>query len=555
MKKSVYFLLSLLLIGCSQTSTSDTSSNSSYSSISENSSNSSNSSNTSSNTESSSSESSSSNETSSIEQEHSVELVIENTSLKVGDEVIFQVKTVPSNLQYTLTSLNEDVLKIIDNKVIAIKEGHAFLKVSLEDKEDVKEITVKNYSSNDLKEVLNKNIENEKDQLSKTLFTSYIKSDNETTYFENEISYYQGPSVTSIKKYMDYGSKEVTSTEYSFLGTYNNKDYSMVKSVPSTSYDNFSTQLNEYDNKELFYDSETGQTGLLNALNYITFDSSYMDYDNASEITNYFEDNKLNIVLSIKKECESNFYWEDKYYLVKSMHLIIEEEKIVEVSYSSNKYFDYDLSKNEFNEDTSNKKYLSYFLTWSCRGLEKDVNVVPTSFLPSSFDIKLYKDEGLTNESYIFKVGEDVYYNVINVNPSNAFINMSIEVNSKGGNVTTYNKINCTSAGEVELVFTSINGISRKVNIVIEEVKPESVSFDSFMSSTVKVNETIYIWYTVLPYEADNSVILEIIEGEDIIAIEDNDKIRGLKVGKAVIKITCASNEKLFDTKEIIVEE
>ncbi|CDC41955.1 unknown [Firmicutes bacterium CAG:449] len=549
MKKSVYFLLSLLLIGCSQTSTSDTSSNSSYSSISENSSN------TSSNTESSSSESSSSNETSSIEQEHSVELVIENTSLKVGDEVVFQVKTVPSNLQYTLTSLNEDVLKIIDNKVIAIKEGHAFLKVSLEDKEDVKEITVKNYSSNDLKEVLNKNIENEKDQLSKTLFTSYIKSDNETTYFENEISYYQGPSVTSIKKYMDYVSKEVTSTEYSFLGTYNNKDYSMVKSVPSTSYDNFSTQLNEYDNKELFYDSETGQTGLLSALNYITFDSSYMDYDNASEITNYFEDNKLNIVLSIKKECESNFYWEDKYYLVKSMHLIIEEEKIVEVSYSSNKYFDYDLSKNEFNEDTSNKKYLSYFLTWSCRGLEKDVNVVPTSFLPSSFDIKLYKDEGLTNESYIFKVGEDVYYNVINVNPSNAFINMSIEVNSKGGNVTTYNKINCTSAGEVELVFTSINGISRKVNIVIEEVKPESVSFDSFMSSTVKVNETIYIWYTVLPYEADNSVILEIIEGEDIIAIEDNDKIRGLKVGKAVIKITCASNEKLFDTKEIIVEE
>ena len=132
---------------------------------------------------------------------------------------------------------------------------------------------------------------------------------------------------------------------------------------------------------------------------------------------------------------------------------------------------------------------------------------------------------------------------------------MSIEVNSKGGNVTTYNKINCTSAGEVELVFTSINGISRKVNIVIEEVKPESVSFDSFMSSTVKVNETIYIWYTVLPYEADNSVILEIIEGEDIIAIEDNDKIRGLKVGKAVIKITCASDEKLFDTKEIIVEE
>ena len=114
MKKSVYFLLSLLLIGCSQTSTSDTSSNSSYSSISENSSN------TSSNTESSSSESSS-NETSSIEQEHSVELVIENTSLKVGDEVIFQVKTVPSNLQYTLTSLNEDVLKIIDNKVVAIK--------------------------------------------------------------------------------------------------------------------------------------------------------------------------------------------------------------------------------------------------------------------------------------------------------------------------------------------------------------------------------------------------------------------------------------------------
>ncbi len=550
MKKSVYFLLSLLLIGCSQTSTSDTSSNSSYSSISENSS-----SNTSSNTESSSSESSSSNETSSIEQEHSVELVIENTSLKVGDEVIFQVKTVPSNLQYTLTSLNEDVLKIIDNKVIAIKEGHAFLKVSLEDKEDVKEITVKNYSSNDLKEVLNKNIENEKDQLSKTLFTSYIKSDNETTYFENEISYYQGPSVTSIKKYMDYVSKEVTSTEYSFLGTYNNKDYSMVKSVPSTSYDNFSTQLNEYDNKELFYDSETGQTGLLNALNYITFDSSYMDYDNASEITNYFEDNKLNIVLSIKKECESNFYWEDKYYLVKSMHLIIEEEKIVEVSYSSNKYFDYDLSKNEFNEDTSNKKYLSYLLTWSQRGLEKDVNVVPTSFLPSSFDIKLYKDEGLTNESYIFKVGEDVYYNVVNVNPSNAFINMSIEVNSKGGNVTTYNKINCTSAGEVELIFTSINGISRKVNIVIEEVKPESVSFDSFMSSTVKVNETIYIWYTVLPYEADNSVILEIIEGEDIIAIEDNDKIRGLKVGRAVIKITCASNEKLFDTKEIIVEE
>lgn len=549
MKKSVYFLLSLLLIGCSQTSTSDTSSNSSYSSISENSSN------TSSNTESSSSESSSSNETSSIEQEHSVELVIENTSLKVGDEVIFQVKTVPSNLQYTLTSLNEDVLKIIDNKVIAIKEGHAFLKVSLEDKEDVKEITVKNYSSNNLKEVLNKNIENEKAQLSKTLFTSYIKSDNETTYFENEISYYQGPSVTSIKKYMDYGSKEVTSTEYSFLGTYNNKDYSMVKSVPSTSYDSFSTQLNEYDNKELFYDSETGQTGLLNALNYITFDSSYMDYDNASEITNYFEDNKLNIVLSIKKECESNFYWEDKYYLVKSMHLIIEEEKIVEVSYSSNKYFEYDLSKNEFNENKCDKKYLSYLLTWSQRGLEKDVNVVPTSFLPSSFDIKLYKDEGLTNESYIFKVGEDVYYNVINVNPSNAFINMSIEVNSKGGNVTTYNKINCTSAGEVELVFTSINGISRKVNIVIEEVKPESVSFDSFMSSTVKVNETIYIWYTVLPYEADNSVILEIIEGEDIIAIEDNDKIRGLKVGKAVIKITCASNEKLFDTKEIIVEE
>lgn len=549
MKKSVYFLLSLLLIGCSQTSTSDTSSNSSYSSISENSSN------TSSNTESSSSESSSSNETSSIEQEHSVELVIENTSLKVGDEVIFQVKTVPSNLQYTLTSLNEDVLKIIDNKVIAIKEGHAFLKVSLEDKEDVKEITVKNYSSNDLKEVLNKNIGNEKDQLSKTLFTSYIKLDNETTYFENEISYYQGPSVTSIKKYMDYVSKEVTSTEYSFLGTYNNKDYSMVKSVPSTSYDNFSTQLNEYDNKELFYDSETGQTGLLSALNYITFDSSYMDYDNASEITNYFEDNKLNIVLSIKKECESNFYWEDKYYLVKSMHLIIEEEKIVEVSYSSNKYFEYDLSKNEFNENKCDKKYLSYLLTWSQRGLEKDVNVVPTSFLPSSFDIKLYKDEGLTNESYIFKVGEDVYYNVINVNPSNAFINMSIEVNSKGGNVTTYNKINCTSAGEVELVFTSINGISRKVNIVIEEVKPESVSFDSFMSSTVKVNETIYIWYTVLPYEADNSVILEIIEGEDIIAIEDNDKIRGLKVGKAVIKITCASNEKLFDTKEIIVEE
>ncbi len=148
-------LLSMFVFSCSNTNNSSASSNvESSSSVS---------SSSSSKVESSTTTTSSS---SSIKVEvESIELKLNKNKLKVGETTTFEINILPNNAtdkSYNVVSLNEDVLSVNNNEITALKVGKGQIKVVSNNKEDIKEIEVYEDNQNDIINLLNTNINNEK---------------------------------------------------------------------------------------------------------------------------------------------------------------------------------------------------------------------------------------------------------------------------------------------------------------------------------------------------------------------------------------------------------
>lgn len=263
-------LLSMFVFSCSNTNNSSASSNvESSSSVSSSS--------------SSKVESSTTSSSSSIKVEvESVELKINKNKLKVGETTTFEINILPNNAtdkSYNVVSLNEDVLSVNNNEITALKVGKGQIKVVSNNKEDIKEIEVYEDNQNDIINLLNTNINNEKNNLSTINVSSFNIGSYDTTYQEIEARYYKS-SVNQIKK--DYSvengeKKEVISTEYKFIGNYNNKDYVITKTLPEAGYnDGIETELGNFDSKELYYDNNTATVGVMNSITKLANSSNYL---------------------------------------------------------------------------------------------------------------------------------------------------------------------------------------------------------------------------------------------------------------------------------------
>lgn len=183
-------LLSMFVFSCSNTNNSSASSNvESSSSVSSSS--------------SSKVESSTTSSSSSIKVEvESVELKINKNKLKVGETTTFEINILPNNAtdkSYNVVSLNEDVLSVNNNEITALKVGKGQIKVVSNNKEDIKEIEVYEDNQNDIINLLNTNINNEKNNLSTINVSSFNIGSYDTTYQEIEARYYKS-SVNQIKK-------------------------------------------------------------------------------------------------------------------------------------------------------------------------------------------------------------------------------------------------------------------------------------------------------------------------------------------------------------------
>ena len=560
-------LLSMFVFSCSNTNNSSASSNV------ENSSSESSSS-------SSKVESSTTSSSSSIKVEvESIELKINKNKLKVGETTTFEINILPNNAtdkSYNVVSLNEDVLSVNNNEITALKVGKGQIKVVSNNKEDIKEIEVYEDNQNDIINLLNTNINNEKNNLSTINVSSFNIRSYDTTYQEIEARYYKS-SVNQITKNYNVENneiKDIESTEYKFIGNYNNKDYVITKTLPEAGYnDGIETELGNNDSKELYYDGNTGVIGIINSIYKLTNSSDYLLLNKANiskEIINQ------NVVYNVSYEDEITSSWGlTKLYSVQNMVLSFNNEKLINAHYTKTLYKDYlvdnkvDLTKATI--DT--KKEYKYDLTWNGRLMDKDMLVNPSDYFLTSFDIKTYNDEEMTNETTTFYVGDTIYYKAFNVTPSMAIIDIDVVPSGIGVSVIKdYNQkvkaINCTTIGNAILTF-SANGIEKTVNVTIiehEKPKPEKIEFDETIFECV-----VYIGknrrpvdlstrINVLPEEASNDVIFSIVSGEEYACLEKDDNgnlniLRGLKAGIVTIKATSAVDENVFTIKDFRVVE
>jgi hypothetical protein len=556
-------LLSMFVFSCSNTNNSSASSNV------ENSSSESSSS-------SSKVESSTTSSSSSIKVEvESVELKINKNKLKVGETTTFEINILPNNAtdkSYNVVSLNEDVLSVNNNEITALKAGKGQIKVVSNNKEDIKEIEVYEDNQNDIINLLNTNINNEKNNLSTINVSSFNIGSYDTTYQEIEARYYKS-SVNQITKNYNVENnekKDVISTEYKFIGNYNDKDYVITKTLPEAGYnDGIETELGNNDSKELYYDGNTGVIGIINSIYKLTNSTDYLLLNKANiskEIINQ------NVVYNVSYEEEITSSWGlTKLYSVQNMVLSFNNEKLINAHYTKTLYKDYlvdnkvDLTKATI--DT--KKEYKYDLTWNGRFEDKDMLVNPSDYFLTSFDVKIYNDEALTNETTTFYVGEKIYYKIFDVAPSMAFVDIQIDVEGTGvykdtdylGNVT----IKCTTTGKATITFSS-NGIEKKINVVVQTPKPEKIEFDpedEWTKHEVKVGKTIDLSsrFTVTPSNASKEVTFSIVSGYLYASLEvdlygRNIILRGLNAGVARIRVTSNVDKNIFDECDFrVVEE
>lgn len=558
-------LLSMFVFSCSNTNNSSASSNvESSSSVS---------SSSSSKVESSTTNTSSS---SSIKVEvESIELKLNKNKLKVGETTTFEINILPNNAtdkSYNVVSLNEDVLSVNNNEITALKVGKGQIKVVSNNKEDIKEIEVYEDNQNDIINLLNTNINNEKNNLSTINVSSFNIGSYDTTYQEIEARYYKS-SVNQITKNYNVENneiKDIESTEYKFIGTYNNNDYVITKTLPEAGYnDGIENELGNYDSKELYYDVNTTEIGVINSIKILTNSNNYLLLNKANIAKKIIDQN---IVYNVSYEEETTDTWGlTKLYSVKNMILTFNNEKLINAHYIQTLYKDYlvdnkvDLTKATI--DT--KKEFKYQLTWNGRFEDKDMLVNPSDYFLTSFDIKTYNDEALTNETTTFYVGEKIYYKIFDVAPSMAFVDIQIDVVGTGvykdtdylGNVT----IKCTTTGNATITFSS-NGIEKKINVVVQTPKPEKIEFDpedEWTKHEVKVGKTIDLSYrySVTPSNASKEVTFSIVSGNEYGTLEDgsfgekNTILKGLKVGTVRIRVTSNVDKNIFDECDFRVVE
>lgn len=548
-KTLILSLLSMFVFGCSNTSNS-------------------------SNNVGSSSSLSVSNTTSSLNKVEvdSIELKIKNNRLKIGEKTTFEVNILPNNAtdkSYNVISLNENILSINNNEITALNIGVGQIKVISNNKEDIKEIEVYQDYQNDIINLLNNNINNEKNDLSIINISSYESSYD--SYQEIEARYYKN-SVNQIKK--DYSvengeKKDVISTEYKFIGNYNNKDYVITKTLPEAGYnDGIETELGNFDSKELYYDNNTATVGVMNSITKLANSSNYLLLNKANISKNI---NNQNVIynLSYEEEITDNTGL-TKLYSVKNMSLIFNNDKLINANYVQIIYKDY-LINNKIdltNATINTKKEYKYKLTWNGRLMDKDMLVNPSDYFLTSFDVKVYNDEALTNETSTFYVGEKIYYKIFDIMPSMAFVDVKIDVEGTGvyvdidylDNVT----IKCTTTGKATITFSS-NGIEKKINVVVQTPKPEKIEFDpedEWTKHEVKVGKTIDLSYrfSVTPSNASKEVTFSIVSGSEYASLEDdlygnNILLKGLKAGVVKIRVTSNVDKNVFDECDFRVVE
>lgn len=548
-KTLILSLLSMFVFGCSNTSNS-------------------------SNNVGSSSSLSVSNTTSSLNKVEvdSIELKIKNNRLKIGEKTTFEVNILPNNAtdkSYNVISLNENILSINNNEITALNIGVGQIKVISNNKEDIKEIEVYQDYQNDIINLLYNNVNNEKNDLSNINISSYESSYD--SYQEIEARYYKN-SVNQIKK--DYSvengeKKDVISTEYKFIGNYNNKDYVITKTLPEAGYnDGIETELGNFDSKELYYDNNTATVGVMNSITKLANSSNYLLLNKANISKNI---NNQNVIynLSYEEEITDNTGL-TKLYSVKNMSLIFNNDKLINANYVQIIYKDY-LINNKIdltNATINTKKEYKYTFTWNGRLMDKDMLVNPSDYFLTSFDVKVYNDEALTNETSTFYVGEKIYYKIFDIMPSMAFVDVKIDVEGTGvyvdidylDNVT----IKCTTTGKATITFSS-NGIEKKINVVVQTPKPEKIEFDpedEWTKHEVKVGKTIDLSYrfSVTPSNASKEVTFSIVSGSEYASLEDdlygnNILLKGLKAGVVKIRVTSNVDKNVFDECDFRVVE
>lgn len=562
MKKSLFLFLALFLVGC-QNNANSTSSSSDFSS-----SNSSNLVSSSSgevipSTSSSTPDSASSSSTPSLVLVDKIEASILKENVQVGDLFDLEVTLTPSNasnLEYSLSSSNEEILKIEGTQIRALKAGNASIHIASNDgnaSTDV-EVEVHALSFDALESLLTSLIANEKDDLSFATLKGREITSYDNTKYEKKVSYYQDDKITAITEYLDVDSEErnVTSTTYQYWGEIDGENKVLQKTMPKADYLDGIEDFGTYDSTELYYDSETTEVGFMNAVNHMITNSSHAQLDDT--ISSSYENGKLMIQYAHEEEKEPISFFDDKSYVKTNVNLVFENDQLVNFHFVQNKYTTYSLDDQTFDESTKTMKDFDYSFTWNGR-LNEALNVNPSDFFLKSFEVKTYADSSFTNEATSFKVGDSVYFEVSNENPSNAFNDLTITRESLGGEVSIYSSysgtsITCTKAGDVNLVFTAAGGASQKVLLHIEAVSPTSITFDSWMSTEVKVGSSISIFTTINPYSADCDILYEIIEGNEFATLDlEENKVVGVKVGKIVLKATCVGYEDIYATIEIQV--
>lgn len=521
-------------------------------------------------------ESSTTSSSSSIKVEvESIELKLNKNKLKVGETTTFEINILPNNAtdkSYNVVSLNEDVLSVNNNEITALKVGKGQIKVVSNNKEDIKEIEVYEDNQNDIINLLNTNINNEKNNLSIINVSNFNIGSYDTTYQEIEARYYK-KSVNQITKNYNVENnekKDVISTEYKFIGNYNDKDYVITKTLPEAGYnDGIETELGNNDSKELYYDGNTDVIGIINSIYKLTNSTDYLLLNKANiskEIINQ------NVVYNVSYEEEITSSWGlTELYSVQNMVLSFNNEKLINAHYTKTLYKDYlvdnkvDLTKATI--DT--KKEYKYDLTWNGRLMDKDMIVNPSDYFLTSFDVKIYNDEALTNETTTFYVGEKIYYKIFDVAPSMAFVDIQIDVEGTGvykdtdflGNVT----IRCTTTGNATITFSS-NGIEKKINVIVQTPKPVKIEFDpedEWTKHEVKVGKTIDLSsrFTVTPSNASKEVTFSIVSGYLYASLEvdlygRNIILRGLNAGVVRIRVTSNADKNIFDECDFrVVEE
>ena len=152
------------------------------------------------------------------------------------------------------------------------------------------------------------------------------------------------------------------------------------------------------------------------------------------------------------------------------------------------------------------------------------------------------------DENYELNIGEEkeIKYSVL---PENANSYHKITSNDETIVKVINNKIIGIGVGKTEVYVESFNNIRKTINVEVKEIEIQDIIVEPNLS--LNVNESKVINYQINPSNATNKKLSFVSSDNNIVTVNDNGEVKGIKSGAATITIMSGKITKVINVKVV----